>query len=120
MDSREVARAAIEISMTLARGRNSLSASTRRRELVPRPSITGIPELLHKVVERAVVAARREQVIDGTHHEEGAVAGRPGKLSPRSCPRPVAERGRKGGHCPAENMLPWPYSSPSGCSTSTR
>jgi hypothetical protein len=30
---------------------------------------------LQKVVERAVVASKREQIIDGTHQSEGAVAG---------------------------------------------
>ena len=34
-----------------------------------------VQQPLTKIVERAVVAAKRENVIGDTHHEEGAVAG---------------------------------------------
>ena len=77
-ESREVARAAILLSMT----------STREEEAELKEKLLG--EEIHgaaadyggefvqsvmKIVERAVVAAKRENVIGDTHHEEGAVAG---------------------------------------------
>ncbi|WP_461369784.1 HutP family protein [Candidatus Darwinibacter acetoxidans] len=78
MESREVARAAIEISMTPSREEESL---LKRKFLEMGIRATAVDyggeflSSMQKVVERAVVAARREQVIDGSHHEEGAVAG---------------------------------------------
>lgn len=77
-DSRMVARSAIQLAMT----------ATREEEMTLRASLTeaGIQsaavdyggefvQSVMKIVERAVVAARREHVIGETHHEEGAVAG---------------------------------------------
>ncbi|HPU01190.1 MAG: hut operon positive regulator HutP [Firmicutes bacterium] len=78
MDSREVARAAIEISMTPSREEETLLKRKHQEKGISSTAVDYGGEFLsslHKVVERAVVAARREQVIDGTHHEEGAVAG---------------------------------------------
>ncbi len=78
MESREVARAAIELAMT----------ATREEEAEAKQRLLGkgirsvaadyggeFVQSVMKMVERAVVAARREHVIDDTHHEEGAVAG---------------------------------------------
>lgn len=77
-ESRDIARAAITLAMT----------STREEEARVKAQLTesGIQSVaadyggefvqsVMKIVERAVVAARRERVIDDTHHEEGAVAG---------------------------------------------
>ena len=77
-DSREIARAAIMLAMT----------ATREEETVMKTELAGqeilgvaadfggefVPSVM-KIVERAVVAAKRENVISDTHHEEGAVAG---------------------------------------------
>lgn len=86
-ESREVARAAILLSMT----------STREEEAELKEKLLG--EEIHgaaadyggefvqsvmKIVERAVVAAKRENVIGDTHHEEGAVAGAAARRSRRS------------------------------------
>jgi len=78
MESREVARAAIELAMT----------ATREEEAEAKQRLLGkgiqsvaadyggeFVQSVMKMVERAVVAARREHVIGDTHHEEGAVAG---------------------------------------------
>jgi hypothetical protein len=78
MESREVAQAAISIAMT----------STREAEMDLKKTHleTGIQSLavdyggeftssLQKVVERAVVASKREGIIDDSSHSDGAVAG---------------------------------------------
>jgi hypothetical protein len=78
MESREVAQAAISIAMT----------STREAEMdLKKVHLeTGIQSLavdyggeflssLQKVVERAVVASKREGIIDDSSHSDGAVAG---------------------------------------------
>ena len=77
-DSREIARAAIMLAMTATREEES----TMKTELAGR-EILGVAadfggefvSSVMKIVERAVVAAKRENVISDTHHEEGAVAG---------------------------------------------
>lgn len=78
MESRDVARAALEIAMTLSR-ENEQGLKRRYFEQGIRASAVDyggeFSTSLQKVVERAVVAARRERVIDGSHQEEGAVAG---------------------------------------------
>lgn len=78
MESREVAQAAISIAMT----------STREAEMnLKKVHLeTGIQSLavdyggeflssLQKVVERAVVASKREGIINDSSHSDGAVAG---------------------------------------------
>ncbi len=78
MESREVARAAIEIAMTPTREDESDMKKKFSDKGVKSTAVDYGGEFLsslQKVVERAVVAARREQVIDGSHQEEGAVAG---------------------------------------------
>ncbi len=78
MESREVARAAIELAMTATR-----EEEVEAKQLLLDKGIQSVAadfggefvQSVMKMVERAVVAARREHVIDDTHHEEGAVAG---------------------------------------------
>ncbi len=78
MESRTVAEAAIKIAMT----------ATREEELAMKEEHLGggIQSLavdyggeflssLQKVVERAVVASKREGIIDDSSHSDGAVAG---------------------------------------------
>ncbi|MBQ2952084.1 MAG: HutP family protein [Clostridia bacterium] len=77
-DSREVARAALSLAMSADREEES----TLRRRLCER-GVKGaasdfggdfVPSVM-RIIERAVVAAKREGVIADTHQEEGAVAG---------------------------------------------
>ena len=76
--SKEVARAAVEMSMS----RNREEESRYKDELQQEGIITAatdfggdfVPSIL-KIVERAVVAARREGVIGESHLEEGGLAG---------------------------------------------
>ena len=76
--SRDVARAAIELSMTQSRDEEQRWRQTLRQQGVIGAAadfggdfLTGIV----RIVERAVVAAKREQVIGDSHLEEGGVAG---------------------------------------------
>ena len=77
-DSRDVARAAITLAMTTSREEEA----ARRQQL----SARGIKSVasdfggdfmssVMKIIERAVVIAKREGVIGDKAHEEGAVAG---------------------------------------------
>ncbi len=76
--SREVARAAIELSMS-----GSREEEQRLRKMLMLDGISAaaadfggdfLPGIM-RIVERAVVAAKREQVIGESHLEEGGVAG---------------------------------------------
>ena len=78
VESREVARAAIALAMTSSREEES----ARKQEM----SDKGISaaacdyggefvQSVMRIVERAVVAAKREGLLGNIHHEEGAVAG---------------------------------------------
>jgi len=77
-DSRAVAKAAIALAMTESRD----DEATMKADLMTRGILGAavdyggefVPSVM-KIVERAVVAAKREKVIGDTHHEEGAVAG---------------------------------------------
>ncbi len=78
MESRDVARAALSMSMTSSREaeqelkRNLLAEGIKASAVDYGGEFIGS---LQKVVERAVVASKREQLIDQTHHAEGAIAG---------------------------------------------
>lgn len=78
MESREVAQAAISMAITTSR---DSEIALKEQYLA-----TGIKTLavdyggefltsLQKVVERAVVASKREKIIDDSSHSDGAVAG---------------------------------------------
>ena len=77
-DSREIARAAIMLAMTATREEESaMKTELAGREILGVAADYGgeFVSSVMKIVERAVVAAKRENVISDTHHEEGAVAG---------------------------------------------
>ncbi|MGN0747958.1 MAG: HutP family protein [Aristaeellaceae bacterium] len=77
-DSREVARAAIMLAMTATREEEAaMKAELAGQEILGVAADFGgeFVSSVMKIVERAVVAAKRESVISDTHHEEGAVAG---------------------------------------------
>ena len=77
-DSRAVARAAISLAMTANREEESaLRQSLNEQGIRGAASDFGgdfVSSVL-RIIERAVVAAKREGVISDTHQEEGAVAG---------------------------------------------
>lgn len=77
-DSREVARAAIMLAMTSTRQEESeMKASLAAGEIRAAAADYGgeFVQSVMKIVERAVVCAKREGLIGDAHHEEGAVAG---------------------------------------------
>ncbi len=76
--SKEVARAAIEMSLTRTREEERALKEHLQREGISAAAVDYGGEFItsvNKVVERAVVAAKREGIISETHPEEGAVAG---------------------------------------------
>ena len=77
-DSRVVARAALSLAMSADREEETaLRRKFAERGIRGAASDFGgdfVTSVL-RIVERAVVAAKREGVITDTHHEEGAVAG---------------------------------------------
>lgn len=78
MDSREVARAALSMAMTPTREAETELKERLQSEGTRSAAVDYGGEFLsslQKVVERAVIAAKREQVIDHSHQAEGAVAG---------------------------------------------
>lgn len=77
-DSREVARAAIMLAMSSTRQEEAgLKASLAAGDIRAAAADYGgeFVQSVMKIVERAVVCAKREGLIGDAHHEEGAVAG---------------------------------------------
>lgn len=76
--SREVARAAVEMSMSRNREEEALQRDALAKEgiLAAAADFGGefVPGIV-RIVERAVVAAKREHLISEAHLEEGSVAG---------------------------------------------
>jgi hypothetical protein len=76
--SREVARAAILLSLSRSREEESALRNQMALDGVLTAAVDYGGEFVAsvmRIVERAVIAAKREKVINETHHEEGAVAG---------------------------------------------
>lgn len=76
--SREVCKAAIEIALTDTREDENALKEKNSTKGVRSAAIDFGSEFnsaVPKILERAVVAAKREGVIGSTHSEEGAVAG---------------------------------------------
>lgn len=76
--SREVARAAILLSLSRSREEESSLRNQMAQDGVLTAAVDYGGEFVAsvmRIVERAVIAAKREKVINETHHEEGAVAG---------------------------------------------
>lgn len=76
--SREVAKAALSIAMTSSREDEKLMKDEYRTRDIHTAAVDyggeAIPAM-KTIVERTVVAAKREQVIRDCHPEEGAIAG---------------------------------------------
>ena len=76
--SREVCKAAIQIALTDSREEEiEMKAKNKENGILSVAVDFGsdFGSAVPKVLERAVVAAKRENVISSTHAEEGAVAG---------------------------------------------
>ena len=76
--SRKVARVAIEMALTESREQEKEYKQIFAREGVRTAAVDYGGEFItavNKIIERAVVAAKREGVIKETHADEGAVAG---------------------------------------------
>jgi hypothetical protein len=76
--SREVAKAALSIAMTASREDEKLLKEEYRNREIRAAAVDyggeAIPAM-KIIVERAIVAAKREMVIKECHSEEGAIAG---------------------------------------------
>ena len=91
MDSREVARAAIEISMTPSREEETLLKRKHQEKGISSTAVDYGGEFLsslHKVVERRWWPPGGSRSLTAPTTRRERWRGRPGKLSPRSCPRP--------------------------------
>ena len=78
MESREVAKAAISIAMTSSREKEMEMKKEHLQEGIQSLAVDYGGEFLsslQKGVERAVVASKRENIIDDSSHSDGAVAG---------------------------------------------
>lgn len=78
MESRNVAEAAISIAMTSTRKAEKDLKKKHLEEGIKSLAVDYGGEFLsslQKVVERAVVASKRENIIDNSGHSDGAVAG---------------------------------------------
>jgi len=76
--SARVAAAAIELSLSLDREAERTLRERYEQQGYRTAAVDFGGEFIpsiNKIIERAVVAARREGIIDGFHLEEGAVAG---------------------------------------------
>lgn len=76
--SREVCKAAIQIALTDTRESELLMKEENLKDGIKSAAIdfgSEFASAVPKILERAVVAAKREGVIGATHAEEGAVAG---------------------------------------------
>lgn len=76
--SREVCKAAIQIALTDTREEENALKEENQNNGIQSAAIdlgSDFSSAVPKILERAVVAAKREGVIGATHSEEGAVAG---------------------------------------------
>lgn len=76
--SKEVCKAAIQIALTDSREEETLLKNKNAESGICSVAIdfgSDFGSAVPKILERAVVAAKRENVIGSTHAEEGAVAG---------------------------------------------
>lgn len=76
--SKEVCKAAIQIALTDSREEETLLKNKNAESGIRSVAIdfgSDFSSAVPKILERAVVAAKRENVIGSTHAEEGAVAG---------------------------------------------
>lgn len=78
LGSREVSKAAIQVALTDSRDEETALKEMYAEQGMRSAAIdfgSDFSSAVPKILERAVVAAKREGVIGSTHSEEGAVAG---------------------------------------------
>lgn len=78
LGSKDVAKAAIKLAMTSERAEETAFKESLSEKGIKCAAIDfggEFPGSVTKIIERAVVASKRENVIGDTHAEEGAVAG---------------------------------------------
>ena len=78
MGSKQTASVAIKMSLTTTREEETKLKETFLKEGIKAAAVNFGGQYLNsasKIVERAIVAAKREGVIKDTHAEEGAIAG---------------------------------------------
>lgn len=77
IDSKQVAVAALQMSISVDRGsEDKLKQDFAKKKIkVAAVNYGGDSSNVEKVIERAIVAAKRENVISDSHAEEGAIAG---------------------------------------------
>lgn len=77
IDSKQVAVAALQMSISVDRGsEDKLKQDFAKKKIkVAAVNYGGDSSNVEKVIERAIVAAKRENVITDSHAEEGAIAG---------------------------------------------
>lgn len=88
MSSKQVANAALRMAITASRTEESSVKRSLGENGIKAVAVDFGGEFVSsvsKIVERAVVAAKREGVIKDTHPDEGAVAGAARKLYLRLC-----------------------------------
>jgi hypothetical protein len=76
--SREIAKAAIRIALTSTRDDEKALQAKLAEKGIQAAAVDYGGEFISsvmKIIERTVVAAKRECIIGETHHEEGAIAG---------------------------------------------
>jgi hypothetical protein len=76
--SKQAARAAIRLALSESRDEENRLKREFSQEGIKTAAVDFGGEYLHsagKVVERAIVAAKREEIIKETHADEGAIAG---------------------------------------------
>lgn len=78
LGSRDVARAAVLLAMTRDRSEEKRLIESLQQDNTVAAAVDHGGEFnncFKKVIEKAIVAAKREGVIQGTHLEEGSIAG---------------------------------------------
>lgn len=78
VDSKRVAAAALKMTLTESRDEEDALKQELRNSGIMAAAVNyggNATDSVAKIVERAVVAAKREGIINDTHTEEGAVAG---------------------------------------------
>lgn len=76
--NRAVVKAAINMSLSEERNEEKLLAFNYKERNILATAVDyggNFSQAVSRIIERAVVAAKREGLIDGSHTEEGAVAG---------------------------------------------